>query len=97
MTLLIFVCAMAAAMRPTADPVRRSLVLAPATAAVPNAVVAIEKPGEKLDEATVKKYKAIYSAKEKMPKKAQEGYMKKVCDSGVLGPSILGFLLCSSR
>eukprot|EP00629_Pelagomonadales_sp_RCC1024_P018396 CAMPEP_0119262796 /NCGR_PEP_ID=MMETSP1329-20130426/2405_1 /TAXON_ID=114041 /ORGANISM="Genus nov. species nov., Strain RCC1024" /LENGTH=147 /DNA_ID=CAMNT_0007262471 /DNA_START=88 /DNA_END=528 /DNA_ORIENTATION=+ len=47
------------------------------------------KPGEKLDEQTAKRYRAIYAAKSKMDPEQQKTYMQKICDLGILGPSIL--------
>lgn len=75
-------------------PCRRLILIAPLATAPARAV----KPVEPLDETTVRRYKAIYAAKERMPTKEQQtSYMKKVCDSGILGPSILGVLLCAGR
>lgn len=99
---LLFGSAAVVALRPVDIPRQRALLL-PVAAVVttlsspPALAKKEEQKQETLDPATVKKYKAIYAAKEKMPKEQQTGYMKKVCDSGVLGPSILGLVLCSGK
>ena len=41
------------------------------------------------------RYKAIYAAKENIKdEKAKQSYVKNICDLGILGPSIVAYLLC---
>eukprot|EP00630_Chrysocystis_fragilis_P001538 CAMPEP_0197394892 /NCGR_PEP_ID=MMETSP1165-20131217/6225_1 /TAXON_ID=284809 /ORGANISM="Chrysocystis fragilis, Strain CCMP3189" /LENGTH=160 /DNA_ID=CAMNT_0042920631 /DNA_START=27 /DNA_END=508 /DNA_ORIENTATION=- len=89
-TLLTLLLSLAHALRPqTTTTTRRcfSSLLVPATlsVAIVDSAAAREPAGQAMDPAMAKKYKAIYSAKEKMPKESQAGYMKKVCDTGILG------------
>jgi len=71
---------------------RRGLLISAGAACVP--VAALAKDPVTLDADTVKKYRAIAKAEENMTKEQKSDYVKKLCDLGVFGPSILGALLC---
>mmetsp|Transcript_12012 Transcript_12012/g.36123 ORF Transcript_12012/g.36123 Transcript_12012/m.36123 type:complete len:85 (+) Transcript_12012:1700-1954(+) len=47
-----------------------------------------------LDDDLARKYKAVAKAQETMTKDQKNAYLRKLCDVGFFGPSILGALLC---